>query len=175
MLSSPSWERIALPFGKNLEKLGIELSVRTVDTSQYRQRLDTYDFDVIVNSFGQSQSPGNEQRSFWGSEAATLEGGRNYIGVSSPAVDGLIEKIIEASDRSELIAATRAMDRVLQWGHWVIPHWHIKTDRVAYWNKFGQPEVIPAQGYQFLSWWVDPDKASSLSGKLKSEGTTGSP
>ncbi len=171
LLVSPTWERIVLPFGKNLEKLGIEMSVRTVDTSQYRRRLDTYDFDMIVSTFAQSQSPGNEQRSFWGSDGAAMEGGRNYIGISNGAIDELIEKVIEAQDRRELIAATRAMDRVLQWGHWVIPHWHIKYDRVAYWNKFGQPTVTPVRGYQLMSWWIDPQRAAPLKGKLESEGS----
>ena len=169
MLVSPSWERTVLPFGRNLEKLGVKLTVRTVDTSQYRQRLDTYDFDMIVHVFGQSLSPGNEQRSFWGSEAAGLEGGRNYIGINDPAIDALIEHVIEAQDRSELVAATRALDRALQWGHWVIPHWHATYDRVAFWNKFGQPEITPSRGFQLLYWWVDPARAAVLTDKLESE------
>ncbi len=169
MLSTPTWERIVLPFGKNLEKLGIEMSVRTVDTSQYRRRLDTYDFDVIVNTFRQSQSPGNEQRNFWSSKSATLEGAGNYIGISDPAIDTLIEHVIAAPNRNELIASTKALDRVLQWGHWVIPHWHVSYDRVAYWDKFGIPEVTPPQGYQRAAWWIDSDKAVKLKGKLKSE------
>ena len=169
MLGTPTWERIVLPFGKNLEKLGIEMTVRTVDTSQYRRRLDTYDFDVIVNTFGQSQSPGNEQRDYWSSASAALEGAGNYIGISDPAIDTLIEQIIAAPNRKELIAATRALDRVLQWGHWVIPHWHISYDRVAYWNKFGIPQVTPPQGYQRGAWWVDRNKAEKLKGRLKSE------
>lgn len=169
MLSTPTWERIVLPFGKNLEKLGIEMTVRTVDTSQYRRRLDTYDYDVIVHSFRQSQSPGNEQRDNWSSTSATLEGAGNYIGISDPAIDTLIEHVIAAPNRAELIAATRALDRVLQWGHWVIPHWHISYDRVAYWDKFGIPEVTPPQGYQQAAWWVDRQKAARLKGRVKSE------
>ncbi len=170
MLVSPSWERVVLPYGRNLEKLGVDLSVRTVDTSQYRQRLDSYDFDMIVTTFPQSQSPGNEQRSMWGSDAALLEGGRNYIGIRDPAIDVLIEHVIEAKDRRTLVAATRAMDRALQWGHWVIPHWYISYDRVVYWNKFSQPEITPARGFSFGAWWVDQDKAAALQGKLESEG-----
>ena len=169
MLASPSWERTVLPYGRNLEKLGVELTVRTVDTSQYRQRLDTYDFDMIVHVFGQSLSPGNEQRSFWGSESADLEGGRNYIGINDPAIDALIEHVIEAQDRSELVAATRALDRSLQWGHWVIPHWHATYDRVVYWNKFSQPAITPSSGFQLLYWWVDPAKAPALANRLESE------
>ncbi|MBT6093632.1 MAG: ABC transporter substrate-binding protein [Rhodospirillaceae bacterium] len=169
MLVSPLFERIVLPFAKNLEKLGVKITVRTVDSSQYRRRLDTYDFDMIVGSYGQSLSPGNEQRSYWGSKAATLEGGRNYMGISDPAIDELVEKVIAASDRKTLVTATRALDRVLQWGHWIIPHWHIKYDRIAYWNKFGRPKVTPTQGSQFTAWWVDAAKANDLAGRLASE------
>lgn len=170
MLVSPSWERIVLPYGRNLEKLGVDLTVRTVDTSQYRQRLDSYDFDMIVMTFPQSQSPGNEQRAMWGSDGALLEGGRNYIGIRDPAIDVLIEHVIEAKDRPALVAATRATDRALQWGHWVIPHWHVSYDRVVYWNKFSQPEITPARGFSFGAWWVDQDRAAALRGKLESEG-----
>ena len=169
MLDSPNFERVALPFGRNLEKLGIDLSVRTVDSSQYRQRLDTYDFDMTISRFRQSLSPGNEQRSFWGSEAATHDGGRNLMGIQDSAVDTLIEHVIEAQSRSELVAATRALDRALQWGHWVIPNWHTTYDRVAFWNKFGQPEITPSRGFQLLYWWVEPAKAAALADKLESE------
>lgn len=169
LLVSPLFERIVLPFAKNLEKLGVKATVRTVDSSQYVRRLDTHDFDMVVGNFGQSLSPGNEQRSFWGSKAADIEGGRNIMGIKTPAIDALIEKVIGATDRQALITATRALDRVLQWGHWVIPHWHIKYDRVAYWNKFGRPKITPVQGNQFTAWWVDAAKAQALKGKLASE------
>ena len=169
MLVSPLFERIVLPFGKNLEKLGVKVTVRTVDSSQYRRRLDTYDFDMIVGTYGQSLSPGNEQRSFWSSKAAKIEGGRNYIGISDHAIDSLVESIIAAPDRRNLIAATRSLDRVLQWGHWLIPHWHIKFDRIAYWSKFGRPKQIPVQGNQFTAWWIDLKSATALKGKLASE------
>ena len=169
LLVQPGFERIVLPFTRHLEKLGIEVKVRTVDTSQYRQRLNTYDYDMIVSSFGQSLSPGNEQRSFWGSDTAAMEGGRNYIGITNPAIDTLVEHIIEAKDREELVTATRSLDRALQWGHWVIPHWHIAYDRIAYWDKFGQPIITPSNGVQLMNWWVDQSKASILSNKLESE------
>jgi microcin C transport system substrate-binding protein len=169
LLVSPLFERIVLPFAKNLEKLGVKVTVRTVDSSQYRRRLDTYDFDMIVGSFGQSLSPGNEQRSYWGSKAAALEGGRNYMGIANPAIDKLIEKVIAAADRKGLVTATRALDRVLQWGHWVIPHWHAKYDRIVYWNKFDRPKITPLHGNQFLAWWINPDKAKALKDKLASE------
>ena len=170
LLISPLFERIALPFAQNLEKLGVKASIRTVDTAQYVRRMDTYDFDVIVSTFGQSLSPGNEQRSYWGSGVANMEGGRNYIGINDPVVDALIEKVIAAPDRPALVTATRALDRVLQWGQWLVPHWHIKYDRIAFWNKFGRPDVTPVQGNQFLAWWVDPAKEIALKNKQSSSG-----
>ncbi len=162
LLQSPLFERIVLPFAQNLEKLGIKARVRTVDPSQYRRRLDTYDYDVIVGGAGQSLSPGNEQRAYWGSEAADQEGGRNTIGIKDPAIDELIETLIAAPDRQSLITATRALDRVLQWGHYVIPQWHIPYDRVAYWNIFDRPDVTPDSGNQLMAWWVVPEKAKAL-------------
>lgn len=168
MLSSPISERIVLPFAKNLERLGVTATVRTVDTSQYRRRMDTHDFDLVIGGFGQSLSPGNEQRAFWGSKAADLEGSRNSIGIKDPVIDELIEKVIAAPSRSELITSVKALDRVLQWGHWLIPNFHSTYDRIAYWNKFGRPDITPTQGNQFLAWWVDPKKEELLKSKLSS-------
>ncbi len=168
LLVSPLFERVVLPFAKNLEKLGVQVTVRTVDPSQYRRRLDTFDYDVIVSGWGQSLSPGNEQRSFWGSANADIEGGRNFIGIEDKVIDELIEKVIAAPDRKSLVTSVHALDRVLQWGHWVIPHWHAKFDRIAYWNKFGRPKITPIQGNQFLAWWVDPKKEETLKSKLAS-------
>ena len=168
LLVSPLFERIVLPFKQNLKKLGIQVNVRTVDPSQYRRRLQTYDFDVIVGGWGQSLSPGNEQRNFWGSIAADIEGGRNLIGIKDPVIDELIEQIIAAPNREDLILNVKCLDRVLQWGHWVIPHWHAKYDRVAYWNKFGRPSITPTQGNQFSTWWVDSKRDAALKGKLAS-------
>jgi len=170
LLISPLFERIVLPFAKNLEKLGVAVTVRTVDTAQYVRRMDTYDFDVIVSTFGQSLSPGNEQRSYWGSAAATMEGGRNYLGISDPVIDKLIEHVIAAPDRKALVTATRALDRVLQWGQWLVPHWHIKYDRIAFWNKFGRPAITPSHGNQFMAWWIDADKEMALENKLSPSG-----
>ena len=168
LLVSPLFERIVLPFAKNLEKLGVKVRVRTVDPSQYRRRIQTYDFDVIVGGWGQSLSPGNEQRNFWGSKAADLEGGRNTIGIKEPVIDELVEKIIAAPTRKDLINTVKSLDRILQWGHWVIPHWHAKYDRVAYWDKFGRPKITPTQGNQFTAWWVDMTRNAALTGKLAS-------
>lgn len=162
LLNQPNWERIALPFAHNLERLGIETRVRTVDSAQYENRVKSFDFDMIVQVWGQSLSPGNEQREFWGSRAADVQGSRNVVGIKDPAIDRLIDLVIAAPDRKSLVTRVHALDRVLLWNHFVIPHWHITYDRVAYWDKFGQPEVIPLQGVQMTTWWMQPEKAAVL-------------
>lgn len=162
LLTSPLFERVVLPMARNLERLGIEVRVRTVDTAQNQRRLDTYDFDMVVASWGQSLSPGNEQRNFWGSGAADQPGSLNLMGIKDPVIDELIELVIAAPDRAGLVARVRALDRVLQWGHWVIPHFHTTYDRWIYWDKFGRPEVTPTRGAQFDTWWIDPEKARTL-------------
>ena len=162
LLVSPLFERVALPWAKNLERLGVTANVRTVDSAQYRRRLDDFDFDVVVGNFPQSTSPGNEQRSFWGSSFADRPGSDNLIGLRDPAVDQLVEQVVAAPDRGSLVDRTRALDRVLQWGQWVVPQWHSPVDRVAYWDLFGQPSKVPAQGFQLDTWWVDPAKAEAL-------------
>lgn len=162
LLVSPLFERVALPWAKNLERLGVTANVRTVDSAQYRRRLDDFDFDVVVGNFPQSTSPGNEQRSFWGSSFADRPGSDNLIGLRDPAVDQLVEQVVAAPDRGSLVDRTRALDRVLQWGQWVVPQWHSPVDRVAYWDLFGQPSRVPAQGFQLDTWWVDPAKAEAL-------------
>jgi microcin C transport system substrate-binding protein len=167
LLVSPLFERIALPFAKNLEKLGIAMTVRTIDTAQYRRRLDTFDFDMVVGGFGQSMSPGNEQREFWSTAAAEQEGSRNIIGIKSKAVDAIVEKLIAAPSRKDLVTACKALDRVLQWGHYMIPNWHAPYDRIAYWDKFSRPKVTPTRGNQFFAWWIDAAKATSLADRRK--------
>jgi len=165
LLDQPIWERIALPFVKNLERLGIEARVRTVDAAQYQKRVEEFDYDMIVDVFGQSLSPGNEQRDFWGSRAADELGSRNTIGIKDPAVDTLVDLVIAAPDRESLVRRTRALDRVLLWGHYVIPHWHIRSFRVAYWDKFGRPDEVPPYALGFESWWVDRSREASLKAK----------
>lgn len=162
LLVSPAFERVAGPFVKNLERLGIEASIRTVDTSQYQNRLNEFDFDMIVAVWGQSLSPGNEQRDFWSCEAAATAGSRNYAGICDPVVDTLVDRIIQAPTREDLVAACRALDRVLLWGHYVIPHWHIPYLRIAYWNRFGRPATMPRHDIDLFTWWVDPDRAAAL-------------
>lgn len=172
MLVSPALERVTLPMIKNLERLGVKARVRTVDTAQYLRRLETFDFDVITFVFGQSLSPGNEQRGYWGSEAAKQNGSRNFIGINDPVIDELIEKLIAAPDRESLITHTKVLDRVLQWGHYVIPHWHLDYDRLVFWNKFQRPEITPLRGTQFSTWWVNPesaDKTEKAKKTLKAE------
>jgi microcin C transport system substrate-binding protein len=154
LLVEPLFERITLPFKKNLARLGIEVTVRTVDSAQYRRRVDDFDFDVIVGGWGQSLSPGNEQRDFWGSAFADRPGSNNLIGITDPVIDELVEAVIAAPDRASLVTRVRALDRVLQWNHFVIPQYHIPYDRIAYWDKLARPDVTPAQGIQFDTWWI---------------------
>ena len=162
LLVSPAFERIVSPFVQNLEKLGVAARIRIIDPAQYQNRVASFDFDMIVMTFGQSESPGNEQRDFWGSESATREGSRNVIGIADPVVDALIDKIIFAPDRQSLVTASRALDRVLLAGYYVIPHWHIRFDRIAYWDKFGRTGVTPKYGADIFAWWVDPAKEAAL-------------
>lgn len=167
LLNDAVFERVALPFTKNLERLGVVARVRTVDPAQYRRRVDDYDFDLIVANFAQSLSPGNEQRDFWTSAFADHPGSSNVIGIKDAVIDELVEALIAAPDRARLVSYTRALDRVLQWGHWVVPNWHIEYDRLAYWDKFGRPSVIPTQGTQLDTWWIDPAKAAEVAAKAK--------
>ena len=162
LIVSPSVEKIALAFQKTLKVLGISMSIRTVDSSQYQARMLNYDFDMIKASWNVSLSPGNEQQFYWGSEVGKKDGSKNYAGVDSPVVDDLIEKLIGAKTREELTTAIHALDRVLLWGHYVIPLYHSNTDRIAYWNFLEYPDKIPLYGIVIESWWANPDKAEKL-------------
>jgi microcin C transport system substrate-binding protein len=170
LLVNPEFERIVLPFAKNLERLGIRATLRVVDTAQYQTRTDDFDFDMTVGLWGQSPSPGNEQRDYWGSQAADTPGSRNLAGIKDPAVDALIDAIIQADTREELETAARALDRILLWGHYVIPHYQIQTYRIAYWNKFGRPDIVPPYGLDLFAWWIDGDKVASLKSGKSMEG-----
>lgn len=155
--NQPAFERWVLPFIQNLKRIGIEASFRVVDSSQYQNRVNAFDYDMTILSVPQSLSPGNEQRGFWHSSKADIQGSRNYLGIKDPVVDALIEKIIKAPSREELIHLTRALDRVLLWGYYVIPQWHINTFRLAYWNKLKRPNINPTYDLPILdTWWVDP-------------------
>lgn len=158
LLYSPAFERVVAPFIRNLERLGIHSSIRLVDVSQYISRLRKYDFDVVVSGFGQSSSPGNEQRDYWHSSGADVEGSRNLIGIKNPAVDYLVDQLIQAPDREQLVLRTRALDRVLQWNHYVIPQYHINKYRVAYWDKFEMPNTRPKYNLGFDTWWIKPSE-----------------
>ncbi|MDP9527541.1 extracellular solute-binding protein [Pseudomonas protegens] len=157
LLAQTEFERVLLPFKRNLADLGIDLVIRRVDVSQYITRVRSRDFDMIVGSFPQSNSPGNEQREFWMSSSADKPGSRNYIGLKDPAIDSLVESLINADSRASLVAHARALDRVLQWGYYVIPNWHIKTWRVAYWDHIGHPQVAPKYDIGIHTWWIKPD------------------
>ena len=162
LLVSQAFERIVIPFTENLKRLGIEARVRLVDQSQYLNRIRAQDFDMIISGWGQSESPGNEQRGYWGSYAADQPGSSNYAGIKDPVVDELIELVIQAPDRESLVIRTRALDRVLLSGHYVIPNWHIQGDRILYWEKFSRPKVPTRRGVLFDRWWYDEAKAQSL-------------
>jgi microcin C transport system substrate-binding protein len=168
LLVSPSFERIVTPYQKALKKIGILTNIRMNDTSQYTRRMREFDFDIVIATFRQSQSPGNEQRNYWGSAAADKKGSRNLIGIKDKGIDKLIDRIIFAKSRAELVAATRALDRVLLWRHYLVPQWYSPYDRIVYWNKFGQPQTLPSQNVGFIAtWWYDKKAADTLA---KTEG-----
>jgi microcin C transport system substrate-binding protein len=156
--------RLISPYMQSLEKLGVKSTARVVDTPQYQRRTDNFDYDAVVDGFAQSESPGNEQRDFWGSAAADRVGSRNSIGIKNPAVDKLIDKIIFAKDREELVAACRALDRVLLWNHYVVPQYYTPNERFSYWNRFSHPQTLPTRAIGFPTiWWYDQEKAAKLS------------
>lgn len=153
LLAQADFERILLPYKRNLADLGINLEIRRVDVSQYINRLRSRDFDMMVGGFSQSNSPGNEQREYWHSVSADNPGSRNFIGLKDPAIDRLVDGLVQADTRDRLISHTRALDRVLLWGHYVVPNWHIKTWRVAYWNRLAHPKVTPRYDIGLYTWW----------------------
>ncbi|WP_017906637.1 extracellular solute-binding protein [Pseudomonas asplenii] len=157
LLAQTEFERVLLPFKRNLSDLGIDLVIRRVDVSQYVNRLRSRDFDMVVGSFPQSSSPGNEQREFWMSASADKPGSRNTMGLKDPAVDILVEQLINADSRQSLVDHARALDRVLQWGFYVIPNWHIKTWRIAYWDHVAHPKISPTYDVGTSTWWIRPD------------------
>ena len=162
LLADPAFERITLPFVKNLEHLGIRARPRTVDAAQYQKRVETFDFDMIVHAWGESLSPGNEQFDYWTSASFNVPGSENTAGIHDPVVDELVALLVAAPDRQGLIDRTRALDRVLLWGFYVIPHWHIRSFRVASWDKFGRPAITPKYNLPLDAWWIDPAKAEAL-------------
>jgi microcin C transport system substrate-binding protein len=164
----PVNERFMLFYKPSLERLGMVVTVRTVDASQFEERERNWDFDIIGGVWGESLSPGNEQRSFWGSQSADQPGSRNLMGIKNPAVDKLIDRVIFAKSREELLAATRALDRVLLWNNYLVPEWNYGKDRTARWDRFGHPENPPEYGRigTFPDvWWWDAAKAAKTGGR----------
>jgi len=164
LVDDPSYERIVLFYRPSLERLGMAVSVRTVDEVQYQNRLRQWDYDMIIASWGESLSPGNEQRGYWGSQAADMPGSRNLIGIKNEAVDALIGRVIFAKDRAELVAATRAFDRVLLWNFYVVPQWTYDKARTARWDRFGRPQRLPRYNEPDFPgvWWWDSDRATKV-------------
>jgi microcin C transport system substrate-binding protein len=165
LISSPDFERVLLPLKANLDKLGVKSSIRIIDSSQFTSRERTFDFDIVVHNVAQSISPGNEQRDYWGTEFADKQGSQNLAGIKNPGVDKLIDKVVFATNRAELVAATKALDRVLLWNHYVVPQWHSPNDRIATWTMFGRPAKLPSQATSFQQvWWYDAELAKALPG-----------
>lgn len=157
LLVSPAFERVMAAYVKNLRKLGIQAEYRTVDSTLYSERLKKFDFDMITMSYGQSQSPGNEQRNYWHSSSAAREGSQNYAGIQSPAVDSLVDMIIYAETKEELVTASRALDRVLWFGYYLVPNWYLPFHRLSYHDKFSMPSTLPLYYDPFhllMTWWI---------------------
>jgi len=166
LLYTASWERIVAPMISNLERLGVKAAIRTVDRTQYQNRAQEFDYDLIVGGQSQSHSPGNEQRNYWTSAVADEPGSGNEAGIKDPVVDELVDQLIQAPNRAELVAVTKALDRVLLWGHYIVPHWYSDKFRVVHWGKFGKPAMsAPYTGDYFVmpyTWWYDEEKAARL-------------
>ena len=150
-------ERLLLTYAQALKQVGIEARIRQVDATQYQQRKQTYDFDMIQYFWPVSLSPGNEQSFRFGSDAAATEGSFNYAGISSPAVDAMIRAALGAQDRADFVSAVRALDRVLISGDYVVPLFHLPRDWVAHWRELKRPEITPLYGYRLDSWWIEPE------------------
>lgn len=163
LLAAPSYERVVGPMRLHLQRLGIDARIRTVDASQYTNRVQSFDYDIIVATWNQYLNPGNEQRNYWSSRAADAPGSRNYAGISDGVVDDLVEQLIAAQTRHEQVSVARALDRVLAFSHYVIPHWHMAEHRLVYWNRFSRPATTPLISLGFIdTWWVDPARQAAL-------------
>jgi microcin C transport system substrate-binding protein len=169
VLDEPAFERVALPYVQSLKRLGMNVRVRTVDPSQYQQLMDNYDYDMTVAVFGESDSPGNEQVGYWTCASGKQIGGDNEMGVCDPVVDALVAQLIAAPDRDRLITVTRALDRVLLWGWYMVPQWHSQVFRVAYWNRFARPAMPIRAGLDFNTWWIDA-KLAAVTDPARSHG-----
>ena len=175
LLASPDFMRIAEPYKNNLKKIGVAMDIKVAQIAEYEEILRNFKFDMIVTGYGQSRSPGNEQRYMWSSEAAETPGSRNYMGIKNPAIDELIDIIVKADSRNDLIDAIQAMDRILTHQFYIVPHWYIAYDRVVYWQKFSRPELNPSQSAIINNilewWWWDEGKTTKLK-KARASGTS---
>ena len=162
LLDEPSLERPTLPYAQLLEKLGIDVKVRTVDPAQYQHLTDDFDFDMLMMIYPEGDLPGNELRDYFSCASAKAQGSFNAPGICQPAVDALVEKVINAQDRESLTTAARALDRVLLWSWYLVPNWHSQDFHIAYWNCFGYPDKPIREGFDFDTWWIDPAKAAAL-------------
>ena len=162
LVQDPSNERIALFYKPSLERIGVTTSIRIVDSAQYENRERSFDYDMIIDVWGESLSPGNEQREYWGSQSADVSGSRNTIGIKNPAIDSLIDRVIFAKSRAELVAATRALDRVLLWNFYIVPQFTYGFSRYARWDRFSHAEPLPKYARSGLPslWWFDAEKAA---------------
>jgi len=167
LAEDPNFERVFLFYKPSLDRLGIGVTVRTVDEAQYENRLRGWDFDIITNTWQESLSPGNEQRGSWGSQAADQPGSANLIGIKNPAVDAMIDEVIFAKSHADLVAATKALDRVLLWNHYVVPQWTYGKQRTARWDRFAHPDPLPQYGASAFPsvWWWDAQKAAKTGGR----------
>ncbi|MGF7174595.1 extracellular solute-binding protein [Azospirillum doebereinerae] len=155
LLADPSEEKVALEFARSLDRLGMTVSVRAVDSAQFQARVERFDFDVTLRWWASTLSPGNEQLYYYGSEAAGQEGSRNLAGIRDPVVDAIARSIAEATTRADLVARVRALDRVLLWGHYMVPLFHSPVDRLARWSRLKRPEITPLYGPLIETWWVE--------------------
>jgi microcin C transport system substrate-binding protein len=163
LLADAQFERIVLPFAENLKRLGVTARVRTVvDSSQYQRRMDNFDFDMTIVAFPQSLHPGNEQREFWTTAKADEVGSRNLLGIRSKVIDELVEMVVAAPSCEALVPRVKALDRVLEWGYYVVPNWHLRANRIAYWVKFKRPTVVPKYGVALDAWWLDPEAEKNV-------------
>ena len=153
LLDNPAFERLAVRYGRNLKLLGIQMQIQKIDSSQYTNRVKNFDYEMIVGIIGQSLFPGNEQRYFWSKESASMVGSRNYSGVGLEVVDCLIERVIAAPHREAQILATHALDRVLLWGDFVVPHYYLPNFRVAFWHNISMPKIHPRYDLSPQIWW----------------------
>lgn len=153
LLSSASQERTVLPYVASLKRIGIDARIRSVDTSQYINRVRSFDYDMIYGVWAQTMNPGNEQMEYWGTESVNRQGSRNYAGISDPAVDSLIRKVVFAPNRDDQIAAVKALDRVLLANHFVVPMFYSGEEKIAYWNRIARPERLPEYGTGFPDTW----------------------